>query len=604
MLALPLAAQTRYVYFPSPRTDDGRFLTMAGAGLNTLGQEVVLKLGAARTSTTLEVGIFDGETGGRWDVGTLQMQYLLYADPNGDGSGNTLLAQWDGSQMPDNAWFTATITNPAAARSPIGDYFYRLVVHNPDLTVPNVWNNFKIRTSGTVVALLDRPVAYTAPMFSLADAQTICPQYPTLDPTTYDGSWNFYFYLRQPATSFTIWDGDMDFGSYDCSVNDDDDPDTPNDAVPTWAQGTMAVPEGVATSTQPCVNSSGVQTGGNTTSNPPDDSRNSATRRSPNVGYEVISPDGVHYANTNPSGNLEWEQFNLSTAPFDRNVMDYHADSLPAGVYQVKVVGVDLNNLNAFRFPLDALGVDSTGAPVLPISPDFSDGVVSGTIYYESGNNTTQDVGEAGIPSITINLAVDYNNDGVVDATLTTETDADGYFIFGGLSAGTYTLTVDLGTLADDVTPLTDPDGTATPSSSTFTLTMGSRTVVETFGYHRINDVGTRTRGYWVNHPTAWPATELRLGNTYYSKCQLIDILQRATRGDKTYALAAQLIAAKLNILDGCDPSCIEQTITDSDSWLVQHRLGSNVKSWCGGDVLQNTLDDYNNGRLCVGHMN
>lgn len=602
--AASLTAQTRYVYFPSERIDDGRFLTMAGAGLNTLGEDVVLKLAAPASATSIEVGIFDGETGGRWDIGTLQMQYTLYADPNGDGTGTQVLAQWTGAEMPDNAWFSATVPSAASAQSPTGDYFYRLVVHNPDITVANTWSNFKIRTSGTVVALLDRPVAYTSPVFSLADAQVICPSYPTLEPTTYDGSWSFYLYRRVARPDFTIWDGDMDYGSYDCSANDDNDPDTPDSTLPEWSHGTMAVPEGIAHSTLPCVDANNAPLGGTTTSNPADDSRNLVTRRSPNVTYEVIAPDGVHYANNNPSGNLEWEQFRLSTDPMDRSKMDYHAEALPAGVYQVKVSGVDMNNLNAFRFPLDALGVDSTGAPVLPILPDISNGTVAGAIYYESNGTTQQEPGEPGIPSITVNLSVDYNADGVVDATFTTDTDVDGNYSFTGLKTGSYTVAVDLGTLSDDVIPLTDPDGTTTPSTSTFTLTLSTTTRTATFGYRRINAVGTLTRGYWVNHPDNWPVNTLRMGNVYYSKSELIGVLQRPTRGDQSYSLAAQLIATKLNLENGCDGSCILTTVADADSWLNQYLLGSKVKPNASGNAIQTKLDDYNNGRLCVGHMN
>jgi hypothetical protein len=529
---------------------------------------------------------------------------MLYADPNGDGTGTQLVGQWAGGDMPDNAWFSATVQNVAAARGGNGDYFYKLVVHNPEPQVSGTWSNLKVRVDGTLVTMIDKPFAYTAPINSYADALTIFPSYPTLTPTTYDGTWSFFLNNKLPKTSLTIWDGDMDYGSYDCSVNDDDDPDTPNDVLPSWVVGSETVAEGVATSTLPCMNASGEATGGYTTANPADDALNIAVRRSPSVTYEVITPDNTHYANTNPSGNKEWERFTLSTAPFDRSAMDYHADSLPAGVYQVKITGVDMSNLNAWRFPLEALGVDSTGAPVAPIVPDLSDGAISGTIYYESTGNTVQDPGEPGIPAVSVDLAADYNADGVADATYTTTTDVNGVYSFSSLKGGAYTVAVDLGTLSEDVASVTDPDGTATPSTATCTLTLASRTQVETFGYKRVNSTGTRTRGYWVNHPDNWPVTTLRLGSTYYSKAEAIGILQRPARGDMTYALAAQLIATKLNLLDGCDGSCIAATVASSDDWLAQYPIGSNVKNNSTGNSLQKSLDDYNNGRLCEGHMN
>ncbi len=606
-LTVSLSAQARYVYFPSARVDDGRFLTMAGAGLNTLGEDVVLKLAAPASAASIEVGIFDGETGGRWDIGTLQMQYALYADPNGDGTGTQVLAQWTGAEMLDNAWFSATVPSAASAKSPTGDYFYKLVVHNPDITVANTWSNFKIRTSGTVVALLNRPVAYTSPVFALADAQVICPAYPTLEPTTYDGSWSFYLYMRVARPEFTVWDGDMDYGSYDCTANDDNDPDTPDSTLPEWSHGTMAVPEGVAHSTLPCVDANNTPLGGTTTSNPADDSRNFVTRRSPNVTYEVITPDGVHYANNNPSGNLEWEQFRLSTDPMDRSKMDYHADVLPAGVYQVKISGVDMNNLNAFRFPLDALGVDSAGAPVLPILPDFNTGVISGAIYYENSGDSTQNVDEPGIPSITVTLLCDFNNDGVVDKTMTVETDDDGTYTFTGLSIGTYTVKVDLGTLADDVTAVTDPDGTMTSDAAKTTLSMGAQTRTENFGYKRNAPVCSkppRSCTYWARHPDEWPCTSVRVGCRTYSKYQALDILRRPTAGDRSYQMCSQLIATKLNIANGCDHLEVDADVADAEDYVANNPPGCRRKTWTNSHQSNhNKLNDFNNGRSCGGNV-
>ncbi len=606
-MAASMVAQTRYVYFPSPKTNDGRFLTLAGAGLNTLGEDIVLKIASPANAASIEIGIFDGETGGRWDMGSLPMQYKLVADRNGDGTGTVVLGEWSGSQMPDNDWFTATVANSDSAKSPTGDYFYTLIAHNPDISVASVWSNFKIRTSGTVVALINRPVAYTAPVFSLGDANYIFPSYPTTTPTTYDGTWDFYFWLRQPASRIDVWDGDMDYGSYNCTVNDDNDPDTPDSTLPAWAHGTMAVAEGTATSSVACVDASGTAIGGTTTSNPPDDSRNAVTRREASVSYEMITPDGTHYANNNPSGNLEWECFTLSTAAYDRTKMDYHVDSLPAGIYRVRIAGVDMNNLNAFRFPLDALGVDSVGAPVLPIVPDYTDGVISGMVYYENSGDTTQDPDEPGIPSITVTLLCDYNNDGVIDGTYTTETDADGVYTFAGLSVGTYTVKVDLGTLSDDVSAVNDPDGTATMGVAKTTLTLKTKARTEPFGYKRNAPACSRPPqpcSYWARHTNEWPCSSVRCGNRTYTKSQCLDILRRPTSGDNSYQMCAQLICAKLNIANGCDQIEVEGDIADADDYVANNPPGCRRKSWSfSHQTNHRKLNDYNNGRSCGGNV-
>ncbi len=89
-----------------------------------------------------------------------------------------------------------------------------------------------------------------------------------------------------------------------------------------------------------------------------------------------------------------------------------------------------------------------------------------------------------------------------------------------------------------------------------------------------------------------------------YTEAQAIAILKTPPRGDATYILIDQLIAAKLNILNGADPSSVAATITAADNFLSTHPLGSNPQ---GSDrdlatSLASTLDDYNNGLLGPPH--
>jgi hypothetical protein len=90
-----------------------------------------------------------------------------------------------------------------------------------------------------------------------------------------------------------------------------------------------------------------------------------------------------------------------------------------------------------------------------------------------------------------------------------------------------------------------------------------------------------------------------------YTKAQAIAIMQQSTSMDKTYSLAAQLIAAKLNTnCVGTDPSCVSSAITSADAWLCQHPIGSGVTSsspaWQQIIPTYNTLTSYNEGQLCV----
>jgi hypothetical protein len=427
-------SSTSYTCLPTCSETDGRFLSLAGTGLSTLnGDSIHLEFAAPRTATTLEIGIFDGDTGGLWDVGTQPMEYTLYADPAADGSGTVMVGRWLGNTtnptsgpgwtvssatMPDNGWWTLTVQTSAVAQAPSGHYFYHLRVRNTNPSVSS-WSNFKVRTSGTVT-LKPQAFAFTGTMFIVPDAKIIYPSYPNLTPTTYDGSFDFYAYVPTSTSSFTVWDGDLDYGSFDLATKDTDDPDTGH-VIPPWAVGTTAVPQGVA------VGSKG------STGNPADDYNSLVYRRSPSVIYEVVDPNGNHYLNNNPSGNLEWEQFRLDTAPFDRSKMDYHADSLPAGIYHVHMQGMDLSNLNAWRFGYDVVGVDTNGNPCTPLHPYL----VGDYVWYDAnGDGLQNEISDAGIGGVVINL-VDGN--GAVLATTTT--DANGHYTFE-VEPGTYAVQV------------------------------------------------------------------------------------------------------------------------------------------------------------------
>ena len=62
----------------------------------------------------------------------------------------------------------------------------------------------------------------------------------------------------------------------------------------------------------------------------------------------------------------------------------------------------------------------------------------------------------------------------------------------------------------------------------------------------------------------------MTLGNQTYSKTELVKILKMAVgtgpKADASLILADQLIAAKLNIANGSDPTAIESTVMHADS--------------------------------------
>jgi hypothetical protein len=88
---------------------------------------------------------------------------------------------------------------------------------------------------------------------------------------------------------------------------------------------------------------------------------------------------------------------------------------------------------------------------------------------------------------------------------------------------------------------------------------------------------------------------------------ELLAILNTPSGGDASIILAKQLIAAKLNIANGSDPTPVSSTLTHADSLLSMFsgklpyhvKLSSAIGQMMVSDA--NTLDNYNNGKLTTG---
>jgi hypothetical protein len=112
----------------------------------------------------------------------------------------------------------------------------------------------------------------------------------------------------------------------------------------------------------------------------------------------------------------------------------------------------------------------------------------------------------------------------------------------------------------------------------------------------------THSQGYWKNHPEAWPVERITIGEVTYPKTEAIAILVVSAGGDATYILAHQLIAAKLNVASGADPSPVADTIEAADRWLIAHPLGSNPDpedpARAEGIAMAGILTEYNEGAM------
>ena len=286
------------------------------------------------------------------------------------------------------------------------------------------------------------------------DFFTIYPSTPP-DPNvaTYDGRWIFRFTLPTALSSLKIYDGDLDTTADASAAGDDPNSGAvaPLSCVPGEVlcdhdsnAGTpdICVPPFVNCGFNPDIVEEGV-----TTADPLDDNPSSPfSRRIPSIRYEVTLPDGVTtFANTNPSGNREWELFEIETIL--ANPADFHTPSLPAGIYTIIIDGMDMGNLNVWHIP-HLLGGLPTGS-------------IGDRVWHDVDGDDVQDGGEVGINGVTVNLYQDVNLDGVLDAgdTLLDSqvTSGDGDYDFLGLPEGQYIVDVDEFTLP----PAFDPVSTS-----------------------------------------------------------------------------------------------------------------------------------------------
>ncbi len=127
--------------------------------------------------------------------------------------------------------------------------------------------------------------------------------------------------------------------------------------------------------------------------------------------------------------------------------------------------------------------------------------------------------------------------------------------------------------------------------------------------------------GYWKTHyPDSWPQTVralgLKIGQIQYSAYQLEQTLNLPSQGDASLILAHQLIAAKINIANGAEPSPVAETIALGDALLYaaspcqtdynpmcQVPYGVPPSSTSGGKMVSAALilDAYNRSQMTPG---
>jgi hypothetical protein len=112
----------------------------------------------------------------------------------------------------------------------------------------------------------------------------------------------------------------------------------------------------------------------------------------------------------------------------------------------------------------------------------------------------------------------------------------------------------------------------------------------------------TLSQGYWKNHPNDWPVTSLTLGNVLYTETQLLEILNDPVVGNGLISLARQVIAAKLSIDAGSDPTPIAGVIPTADALignLVVPPIGGGFLAPSVTDALTSALKDWITANDC-----
>jgi hypothetical protein len=407
--AAPLSSGSDYTAFPDDDPDSGKFLGVAGSG-TLVNLPIICHIGVPAGESSFDIDIFDGEIGGHWDQfydNNDYMDFKLYEDSLKDGAGTTLVSSWTQYSMTDDDWYSQTFSTSSGAEAPSGNYFYRLTIQwrSPGTSSSN--NYFKVRTTGQIsiakgnqFAIMAGPLripypsTYGSPPWESNNldppvwAGDSNPDINNIDANSYDGNWNFYFYVPKTVTYIPFKDGDADI------VSDDDDANTPP-------------PEGI---------SNGAPQDGPS----PYDGCNVA----PSIKYTISDPDGNSYPNSNPSGNLEWENFIISKDTGDNP--DYLVDyDLSAGLWNMEIEGMDAHNMYFMEASYEIFTITDPPLPVNPpptLVPSLSSTVAPGTrVNYghtltNKGTTDNFDLSATSGHGWTTRIYHDADSDGILDS--------------------------------------------------------------------------------------------------------------------------------------------------------------------------------------------
>ncbi len=672
-------AQPEFSAFPDADQDSGRFTNIVH-GLESLGEDEQGGTGVGGTRLMVEVpgdrtqfrlSVFDGDYGGLWDynpAGSPVVEYLLTPDatgpqgvpdrfPDRDTSGNIIvLERWTSdAPMPDDGWFECTGQNSSPSSSgnalstgvpthsaakvtnsnhpSYGTFRYVFVVRWANSVSGGAMNCFKVRVQGQIFGPAESRFGIMGFQWGFGDYGgspdwdwNIWGQPPftfnSPPPTHYDGTWDFFWTLpheRAPYSKLDLWNGDFDV------VHDTDDPHSAG--TPPWVPaGNTVVQEEEANPGDPADDGILYLASGAWpmpgTMVVVDDDGNPIYEGANRVGilHRIRFPDGSSITELNPSGNMEWENFQVAVEGYyeehptetetdlltggtrpKRIYPEATVDEIPLGTYTWQIEGADEQNTLFLR-------------PDFDLYAEFGSHALGDRVFWDAdGVPSVDDLSEPGINGVKIDL---YFKDEAgqwiyYDSTVTgpvphpgdpTKT-LDGYYLFDHIAAGEWKAVVDLAhsPILTVGRAVYDLDG-GQDSQATVKLAMGDSRYDLDFSYWKGSAPGTGTPGYWKNHPEAWPVTTLEIGGVTYTRDQAIARMEAATSSkNRVETMFTHLVAGLLNAYSGNDASAVWSTLLAADAWMAEYGA-TNVKgsssAWKEGEPLASKLDDYNNGLL------
>jgi hypothetical protein len=118
---------------------------------------------------------------------------------------------------------------------------------------------------------------------------------------------------------------------------------------------------------------------------------------------------------------------------------------------------------------------------------------------------------------------------------------------------------------------------------------------------HHVDLDCTFSKGFWKNHPEAWPQDWLLLGHVNYTKTQLLYLFSLSAK--EQHQIIGQLIATKLNILNGADSSSIAPQVDEADTLIGAINLTTTRVSGSKTQLsfLNGRFADFNEGYIGPG---